>query len=179
VTKAQQKPVKFHRGRTNTHVIEAIGRRYALCCAAMTGAFRDVLGRITCGVFVSAFGIVVSAHHSFAMFDTTNPITLAGVVTTVQWTNPHVYIEVDVSEGPGMKHWTMELGSPSILMRGGWKFNSVKKGDKITAVVSPLRSGDPGSLLVRITLPDGRVLGNGGPAGVGSGVPPPSATSQR
>ena len=106
-------------------------------------------------------------------------ITIEGVVTMVQWTNPHVYIEVDVPEGQGTNHWTMELGSPSILMRGGWKFNSVKRGDKITAVVSPLRSGDPGSLLVRLTLPDGRVLGNGGPAGVGPGVAPPAATPPR
>ena len=112
-----------------------------------------------------------AAHHSFAMFDTASPLTLTGVVTDFQWTNPHVYIELDVPEGArGSKHWTIELGSPSILMRGGWKFNSVKRGDKVTAVVSPLRDGAPGSLLTRITLADGRVLGNGGPAGVGPGV---------
>ena len=82
----------------------------------------------------------------------------------------------------GAKHWTIELGSPSILMRGGWKFNSVKKGDKVTAVVSPLRDGQPGSLLTRITLADGRTLGNGGPTGVGPGVTesaPGSATTPR
>jgi hypothetical protein len=114
------------------------------------------------------------AHHSFAMFDTANTITISGVVTAFEWTNPHVYIEVDVPEGPATKHWAIELGSPSILMRGGWKFNTIKKGDKITAVVSPLRNGEPGSLLNRITLADGRVLGNGGPAGVGPGTPPPA-----
>jgi hypothetical protein len=64
-------------------------------------------------------------------------------------------------------------------MRGGWKFNTVKKGDAITAVVSPLRSGETGSLLSRVTLPDGSVLGNGGPAGVGPGVPPPTRTPGR
>ena len=146
----------------------------------MASSLRGTAARIVSSVVVTALGTVVSAHHSFAMFDTANPITIAGVVTTVQWTNPHVYIELDVPEGQGTKHWTMELGSPSILMRGGWKFNSVKRGDKITAVVSPLRSGDPGSLLVRLTLPDGRVLGNGGPAGVGPGVAtPPAETSPR
>lgn len=112
------------------------------------------------------------AHHSFAMFDTTNTITISGVVTAFEWTNPHVYIEVDVPDGQATKHWAIELGSPSILMRGGWKFNTIKKGDKITAVVSPLRNGEPGSLLNRITLADGRVLGNGGPAGIGPGTPP-------
>ena len=111
------------------------------------------------------------AHHSFAMFDTANPITLNGVVTAFQWTNPHAYIELDVPEaGGGVKHWTIELGSPSILMRANWKFNTLKKGDKVTAVVSPLRNGEPGSLLSRITLADGRVLGNGGATGVGPGT---------
>ena len=125
----------------------------------------------------------VAAHHSFAMFDTSKPLTLTGTVTDFQWTNPHVYIELDVTEGGrGTRHWTIELGSPSILMRGGWKFNSVKKGDKVTAVVSPLRNGEPGSLLTRITLADGRTLGNGGPTGVGPGtteITAPPATGQR
>ena len=133
------------------------------------------------------------AHHSFAMFDTAtaSQITLTGVVTSLEWTNPHVYIELDLTAPPsngakplretgGSKHWTIELGSPSILQRGGWKFNSVRKGDKVTAVVSPLKSGEPGSLLTRITLPDGRVLGNGGPNGVGPGVAAePASPAQR
>ena len=115
-------------------------------------------------------------HHSFAMFDTGAPVTLTGVVTSFEWTNPHVYIELDLTEPVrGAKHWTIELGSPSILQRGGWKFNILKKGDKVSAVVSPLRDGEPGSLLTRITLPDGRVLGNGGPTGVGPGTTAPAA----
>jgi hypothetical protein len=122
----------------------------------------------------------VRAHHSFSMFDTASPITISGVVSKVEWTNPHVYIELDLTEPvKAAKHWSIELGSPSILQRGGWKFNSVKRGDKVTAVVSPLKNGEPGSLLTRITLPDGRVLGNGGPTGVGPGTtdPPPPASA--
>jgi hypothetical protein len=114
-----------------------------------------------------------AAHHSFAMFDTANPITLTGVVTDFQWTNPHAYIELDVAEAGKVRHWSIELGSPSILQRGGWKFSILKKGDKITAVVAPLKNGDPGSLLVRVTLPDGKMLGNGGPAGIGPGTTAP------
>ena len=107
------------------------------------------------------------AHHSFAMFDTTKPVTLTGKVTQFQWTNPHAYIELDVPDGTNSsKHWTVELGSTSILMQGGWKFTDVKPDQTITVVLSPLRSGQPGGLLVRITLADGRVLSNGpGPAG--------------
>jgi hypothetical protein len=114
------------------------------------------------------------------MFDTANGITLTGVVTSFEWTNPHVYIELDVPAAPkGAKHWTIELGSPSILQRAGWKFNSIKKGDAVTAVVSPLRNGEPGSLLTRITLADGRVLTNGGATGVGGGVVPAATPPAR
>lgn len=116
-----------------------------------------------------------AAHHSFAMFDTANPITLVGVVTSFEWTNPHAYIELDVPDGRGgAKHWSIELGSTSILMRAGWRFNTLRKGDAVTAVVAPLRSGEPGSLLVRVTLADGRVLGNGGAGGIGPGTTAPA-----
>ena len=121
----------------------------------------------------------VWGHHSFAMFDTGRQVTLSGVVTAFEWTNPHVYIELDVPDGAAVKHWTIELGSTSILMRGGWKFNTLKTGDKVTAVVNPLRNGEPGSLLSRITLADGKVLGNGGPPPAAAGAPPAAAPPQR
>lgn len=101
------------------------------------------------------------AHHSFAMFDTDTTLTLTGKVTSFQWTNPHVYIEMDVTEGETVRHWTIELGSPSILQRAGWKFSDIKPGLTITATLNPLRDGQPGGLLGRVTLPDGRQLGNG------------------
>ena len=107
------------------------------------------------------------AHHSFALFDTTKTTTLTGSVTVFEWTNPHAYIEIDVPDGNAVKHWSIELGSPSILMQSGWKFKDLKHGDKITVRISPLKSGQPGGLLVQATLPDGRTLGNGpgrGPA---------------
>jgi hypothetical protein len=116
------------------------------------------------GVFVVvlALAVPVTAHHSFAMFDTAKPVTIAGVVSAFEWTNPHAYIELDVADAKGaFTHWSIELGSTSILMRAGWKFNTLKKGDKVTALVSPLRTGEPGSLLNRLTLADGRVLLNG------------------
>jgi len=101
--------------------------------------------------------------------DTDNHVvTLKGTVTQFQWTNPHAYIEIDVpAEGSNpARHWTVELGSPSILMQGGWKFSDVKPNQTITVVLNPLRNGQPAGLLVRITLADGRVLANGpGPTG--------------
>src|SRR5438445_397459 len=107
-------------------------------------------------------------HHSFAMFDTAKQVTLAGTVTAFEWTNPHAYIELDVNAEGATKHWTIELGSPSILQQAGWKFKDLKFGDRVTAIVSPLKSGQSGALLSRITLPDGRVLTNG-PVAIGGG----------
>ena len=128
-------------------------RRAVLCAAALAAS-----------LFA---GTPLLAHHSFAMFDTAKRVTLVGTVTAFEWTNPHVYIEIDVPDEKGaVRHWSVELGSPSILMQGGWKFSDVKVGDKLTAVVSPLRNGEAGGLLSQVTLRDGRVIGNGpGPGG--------------
>ena len=103
-----------------------------------------------------------AAHHSFSMFDMTKRITLSGTVTEFQWTNPHCYIEIDVpGEGGAVKHWSVEMGSPSILKNSGWKFSSLRKGDKATLIVNPLKSGQDGAFLSTATLPDGQKLGNG------------------
>ena len=104
----------------------------------------------------------VAAHHSFVMFDTTKQVTLTGTVTSFEWTNPHTYIEIDAAEeGGGVKHWSIELGSPSILRNSGWNHGTLKTGDKISLIINPLKSGMPGGLLLQASLPDGRKLGNG------------------
>ena len=119
-----------------------------------------------CIVMAAAAALIVvapaPAHHSFTMFDMSKKITLVGTVSDFQWTNPHSYIEIDVPEEEGgFKHWSIEMGSPSILQQSGWKFSSLKKGDKTTLVISPLRNGKAGGFLNTATLPDGRVLTNG------------------
>ena len=106
--------------------------------------------------------IPVLAHHSFTMFDMTKKVSLNGTVTTFEWTNPHSYIEIDVADDSGaVKHWSIEMGSPSILQSSGWKFSSLRKGDKATLIINPLKNGQSGGFLNTATLPDGRVLGNG------------------
>ena len=111
---------------------------------------------------LSLLAIPVLAHHSFTMFDMTKQVTIVGTVTGFEWTNPHCYIEIDATtESGGVKHWSIEMGSPSILQQGGWKFSSLKKGDKATLVINPHKSEPGGGFLNSATLPDGRVLGNG------------------
>ena len=112
------------------------------------------------------YGAAAVAHHSFAMFDHDNQLRLTGTVTHFQWTNPHVYINLDVdNEAGGFDNWTIECANPGILSRLGWKFNSVKEGDEITIIVGPLRTGEPGALLKQIKFADGTIMSNGVPAG--------------
>lgn len=106
------------------------------------------------------------AHHSFAMFDKDHQIRLTGSVQKFQWTNPHVYIVMNAKNKQGVTTaYTIECANTQRLKRLGWTFNMLKPGDTITAIVAPLRNGDPGGLLTELTLTDGRKLGNGAYAG--------------
>jgi hypothetical protein len=99
------------------------------------------------------------AHHSFAMFDHSRTVTVKGTVTVFQWTNPHGYLEVDAPGADGVvKHFTIELTSINMLQRAGWRSNMIKFGDEVKAVISPLLSGQPGGLLLDVTLPNGKKL---------------------
>jgi hypothetical protein len=115
----------------------------------------------------AAAAVPVRAHHSFAVYEPTLQIKLAGVVTKFKWANPHVYLEIDAMDAKTgeMRHWLLEGASTSILNRAGWKFNMLKPGDKVTVIVSPLRTGEPAALLKQVTLADGSKYSNGAAAG--------------
>src|SRR3990167_7690112 len=101
----------------------------------------------------------VLAHHSFAMFDNTRSITLHGTVTKFQWTNPHAYLEVDADQAGGKtRHYTLEMTSINMMSRGGWTSRTIKPGDVVTVIAAPLRDGQPGGLVLEVTLPDGRTM---------------------
>ena len=86
---------------------------------------------------------VVSAHHSFsAEFDLDKPIRLTGVVTKLEWTNPHAWFYIDVKDESGkVTNWGWELGSPNGLLRTGWTRNSLKVGTEVTVEGSRARDG--------------------------------------
>ncbi|HUN28118.1 MAG TPA: DUF6152 family protein [Steroidobacteraceae bacterium] len=105
------------------------------------------------------------AHHSFALFDHVHRITVTGTVVKFDWTNPHVFIQLAVPDGAAVKQYSIECASPNVLTRVGWKWNDVKAGDKVTLLVNPLKSGQPGGMLEKATLADGRVLSDGNPPG--------------
>jgi hypothetical protein len=111
---------------------------------------RSHLMRTTRLNFVAVAGSVVllacpslRAHHSFAaVFDVAKPVRLTGTVTSVEWTNPHAHIRVNVA-GPGglSTAWYFELGTPNALMRGGWLRNSLRPGDTVTVNGYAARDG--------------------------------------
>ena len=118
------------------------------------------LGGALVGVLLLTAAASVAAHHSPVMFDRTATKTLVGTVVLFTWTNPHSSIQLDVpNETGGVERWGVELGSPQSMARNGWKSNIIKPGDKVTVVVSPLKSGEPGGIFVSMTLADGRKLG--------------------
>jgi len=98
----------------------------------------------------------VLAHHSFAMFEPTKTLTFKGTVKTFQWTNPHVILWVLVQpEGGGAaQEWSLETTSPGVLTRAGWTRQSIKAGDRVSVVLSPLRDGSHGGSLNSVTLLD-------------------------
>jgi hypothetical protein len=103
------------------------------------------------------------AHHSFAMFDNAKEVTLTGTVKEFQWTNPHSWVQLVVKDASGKDvEWSLEGGSPNGLARRGWSRTSMKPGDKAVIVIHPLKSGDNGGSLMRVTV-------NGTPLPAGGG----------
>jgi hypothetical protein len=88
----------------------------------------------------------IAAHHSFAAeFDASKPFKLTGVVTKVEWQNPHTIFSLDITDEQTKKvtNWSFEMGSPNGLMRNGWTRNTLKIGDVVTVEGSLARDGSP------------------------------------
>jgi hypothetical protein len=107
----------------------------------------DTNSRIALPVLITGFVLAAQtalAHHSFpAQYDASKPVTLTGNVTKVEWTNPHIFIYIDVAdeESGEAVNWALEMGGPNALLRLGWKRDSLKPGDEITVEGSLARDG--------------------------------------
>ena len=111
--------------------------------------------------FATALGLSSPAwaHHSAAMFDATKIDTLSGTVLQYQFENPHAWIYMMVADPSGaQKKYSIEMTSPNLLQRAGWRPGTLKPGDKVTVKIHPLHDGAAGGSFVEITLPDGKVM---------------------
>jgi hypothetical protein len=127
---------------------------------------------------ILGFGGVAAAHHSNAAYDLDHPQTVEGTVKTVNWTNPHItfVVEPDVknaepasasaststtasaSTSASAGTWVFEVSSPGVLTRSGWTKRSLQPGDHAVFRYAPLRDGNPGGFLLKVTLPSGQEL---------------------
>jgi len=112
------------------------------------------------------------AHHSFAAeYDGEKPITLKGVVTKVEWENPHMHFYLNVTDDKGkVEEWKFEGFPPNMLVRQGWKRDvTLKQGDTVTVFAWKARNGANLAHSREITLADGKKIFSGPPAGTGGG----------
>ena len=106
------------------------------------------------------------AHHSYAMFDQKKTVTIEGTVKQFQWTAPHSWIDVAVTDKAGIVHiWGIETGPPSHLSRRGWKKTSLMAGERVVVELHPLRAeGNIGGALISLKkVATGQVLLDNGP----------------
>ena len=114
--------------------------------------------------------VPVSAHHSFAaQYDADKPFTLTGSVASVEWTNPHIHILLDVKDARGtVTRWKLEGYPPNMLVRQGWtREGTLKPGDVITVSGWRARLETNEGAARQVVLADGRKLTSGPPAGTG------------
>jgi hypothetical protein len=125
---------------------------------------QGTLMKMRLSVFAVAIGMLlefgsVSAHHSTAMYDMANPVTVTGAVKRFEWTNPHAFIFLDVKDDKGNAvEWEVEMMSLNHLRSYGWMRSTVKTGDKISCTGGRAKSGAASMISAMIELPDGRKI---------------------
>jgi hypothetical protein len=158
-------------------------RRASTAFSVTNGWWRNAFGRIGAEMRINdvvvgtVLGLIAGAapllaHHSFAAeYDANKPITVTGIVTKVEWMNPHARFYVDVKDADGkVTNWNFELGAIPVLLKQGWRKTSLKEGDQVT--VEGLRAKDNSfaASTRKVLLPDGRRVFGGSAAA--DGAPP-------
>jgi hypothetical protein len=121
---------------------------------------RIVLTTFILALSLAFTGVALLGHHSATMFDVTKVIEIKGKVKELQWTNPHIWIQIEVQNASGARQeWSIEGGGPNTLSRQGWRPTTFKPGDEVMLRVNPMRDGTPAGLFVGAKFSDGKTLG--------------------
>jgi hypothetical protein len=127
---------------------------------------RVAIGFLVAGLGLSALAWPALAHHAFAgEYDKDNPLHLTGIVTKIEWMNPHARFYIDVKDQNGnVTNWNIELGPPLTLRRAGWRQDSLKVGDQVTVQGYGAKDGSKMANGSKVTLADGRDVFSGSTA---------------
>jgi hypothetical protein len=145
-----------------------------------TMSAKNTFAQATAVLLLASVSVASYAHHSFAaQYDDKKPLKMAGTVTKVEWTNPHVYLFVDVPQKGGRTaSWGFEMGPPHMLQKAGWKKNSLTIGEEVSIEGWQARDGSNTANARRVTrISTGEVLGaasSGGQTLTGSTQPAPA-----
>ena len=118
------------------------------------------MNRRWCGLGLLLYATVAVAHHSSAMFDKGTVVEVTATVLEFQWTNPHVWIEIEIGDGDEKVQWSIEGLGTNSLFRMGWRPGSFEPGDIITIRFNPMRDGSTAGGFVGAKFSDGRTLGS-------------------
>jgi hypothetical protein len=134
----------------------------ALAAIIIATAWRGIMGirRVAYGLLAALPMGAAQSHHSPAQFDLDKLTELQGTVLKLQWTNPHVFIQLMAPDAAGNAvEWSIEGPNPGGLARVGWNSKSLKPGEKIAITMNPLRAGGPAGFFLAIHKADGKLLG--------------------
>src|SRR5689334_18630059 len=130
--------------------------------------------RVQNKILAAGFGLLISvapmlAHHSFAAeYDSKKPVKISGTVTKMEWMNPHARFYVDVKGTDGkVTNWNFELGAIPVLLKQGWRRDSLKAGDQVTVEGTLAKDGSKSANARSVVLPDGRRVFAGSSGGNG------------
>jgi Family of unknown function (DUF6152) len=119
-------------------------------------SIRFIMALLSCAG--GLFAPPLSAHHSYAMFDSHKQLSLQGEVREFQWTNPHCFIQLLARRSGATEEWSIQMDNPQALYRRGWRPGTIKAGDPVTVVIHPTRDGSHSGRYVSAVGPDGKAL---------------------